>query len=71
MIGLSNSKGEGTMTKENKFSQLCNQWTESVRYQVKPSTYGVYLTMIEKHILPDLTESGSILEYPAAYCVFA
>lgn len=42
------------MTKENKFSQLCNQWTESVRYQVKPSTYGVYLTMIEKHILPDL-----------------
>lgn len=42
------------MTKEMNFSQLCRQWTDSVRYQVKPSTYGVYLTMIEKHILPDL-----------------
>lgn len=42
------------MTTEKNFSQLCSQWTESVRYQVKPSTYGVYLTMIEKHILPDL-----------------
>lgn len=44
------------MTKEILFSQLCRQWSESVRYQVKPSTYGVYLTMIEKHILPDLGE---------------
>lgn len=44
------------MTKERNFSKLCKQWTESVRYQVKPSTYGVYLTMIEKHILPDLGE---------------
>ena len=42
------------MTKEMNFSQLCRQWADSVRYQVKPSTYGVYLTMIEKHILPDL-----------------
>ena len=42
------------MTKEKNFSQLCRQWAECVRYQVKPSTYGVYLTMIEKHILPDL-----------------
>lgn len=42
------------MTKEKKLSQLCSQWADSVRYQVKPSTYGVYLTMIEKHILPDL-----------------
>lgn len=42
------------MTKEMNFSQLCKQWADSVRYQVKPSTYGVYLTMIEKHILPDL-----------------
>jgi len=54
MIKLSNSKGEGTMTREKNFSQLCNQWAESVRFQVKPSTYGVYLTMMEKHILPDL-----------------
>lgn len=45
------------MTKEKNrctFSQLCSEWEESVRYQVKPSTYAVYLTMIEKHILPDL-----------------
>lgn len=42
------------MTKEKNFSQLCRQWAECVRYQVKPSTYGVYVTMIEKHILPDL-----------------
>lgn len=42
------------MTKEKKLSELCSQWADSVRYQVKPSTYGVYVTMIEKHILPDL-----------------
>lgn len=42
------------MTKQTNFFQLCSLWSESVRYQVKPSTYGVYLTMLEKHILPDL-----------------
>lgn len=42
------------MTNEKDFSELCGQWRDSVRYQVKPSTYGVYTTMIEKHILPQL-----------------
>lgn len=45
------------MTKEKRnctFLQLCGEWEESVRYQVKPSTYAVYHTMIEKHILPEL-----------------
>lgn len=45
------------MTKEKTcctFSQLCSEWEECVRYQVKPSTYAVYLTMLEKHILPEL-----------------
>ena len=68
------------------FSQLCKQWADSVRYQVKPSTYGVYLTMIEKHILPDLgkvrvTELNNQMleqyfqekqsqEYVTPYCLF-
>ena len=42
------------MTNEKKLSELCVQWADTVRYQVKPSTYGVYTTMIEKHILPEL-----------------
>ena len=45
------------MTKEKNrctFSQLCSEWEESVQYQVKPSTYAVYFTMLEKHILPEL-----------------
>ena len=70
------------MTKEKKLSELCSQWADSVRYQVKPSTYGVYVTMIEKHILPDLGQPGAgtvfagkakpgiILEYYEAYRVF-
>ncbi len=57
------------MTKENRqttlqtgciLSGLCSQWAESIRYQVKPTTYGVYLTMIEKHILPEL--GGRLVE---------
>ncbi len=35
-------------------AQLCSQWAESLRYQIKPSSYALYLTMIEKHILPEL-----------------
>lgn len=46
------------MTKQTKFFQLCGLWSESVRYQVKPSTYGVCLTILEKHILPNLGDFG-------------
>lgn len=35
-------------------SQLCSQWETSIRYKVKPTTYAVYITVIEKHILPCL-----------------
>ena len=51
------------MTKERKckkspgghtVSKLCSQWEMAVRYQVKPTTYAVYITVIEKHILPEL-----------------
>ena len=55
--------GERDMTKERKckkspgghtVSKLCSQWEMAVRYQVKPTTYAVYITVIEKHILPEL-----------------
>ncbi len=43
------------MTKEKViFSQLCSTWESGIRYQVKPTTYAVYITMIEKHIVPEL-----------------
>lgn len=35
-------------------SQLYSLWAEAVRYQVKPSSYALYITLIEKHILPYL-----------------
>lgn len=35
-------------------SQLCSLWAEDIRYQVKPSSYALYITLIEKHILPYL-----------------
>ena len=35
-------------------AQLCSQWVVSLRYQIKPSSYALYLTMLEKHILPEL-----------------
>ena len=35
-------------------SQLCSLWAETIRYQVKPSSYALYITLIEKHILPYL-----------------
>lgn len=43
------------MTKESvTIFQLCSQWKASIRFRVKPTTYAVYVTMIEKHILPEL-----------------
>lgn len=39
---------------EITLSQLSGRWEAAVRYQVKPTTYGVYRTMIEKHIVPGL-----------------
>ena len=39
---------------EITLSQLSGRWEAAVRYQVKPTTYGIYRTMIEKHIVPGL-----------------
>ncbi len=55
--------GERDMTREREYKslptdhrvcRLCSQWEAAVRYQVKPTTYAVYITVIEKHILPEL-----------------
>lgn len=35
-------------------SQICEAWKLSMRYQVKPSTFACYATVIQKHIRPAL-----------------
>lgn len=37
-------------------ARLCADWEQSVAYQVKPSTFACYRTVIEKHILPYIGE---------------
>lgn len=33
---------------------LCERWKNAVRYQVKPSTYACYSTVVQKHIQPEI-----------------
>lgn len=35
-------------------SHLCEAWKLSMRYQVKPSTFACYATIIQKHIRPSI-----------------
>lgn len=37
-------------------TQLCEYWRMTVFYNVKPSTYACYSTIIQKHILPEIGE---------------
>lgn len=37
-------------------TQLCEYWRMTVSYNVKPSTYACYSTIIQKHILPEIGE---------------
>lgn len=37
-------------------TQLCEYWRMAVSYNVKPSTYACYSTIIQKHILPEIGE---------------
>lgn len=37
-------------------THLCEHWKMAVSYQVKPSTYACYSTIIQKHILPVIGE---------------
>jgi len=64
LLAFDGAVGErNTMTKEREYleqptghtiSQLCSQWEAAIRYKVKPTTYSVYFTVTEKHILPCL-----------------
>ncbi len=57
---MAKRKQQLTLSAGCTFSQLCGLWMESIDHQVKPSTYALYRTMVEKHILPDL--GGCLVE---------
>ena len=41
-------------SENHTISHLCEAWKLSMRYQVKPSTFACYATLIQKHIRPAL-----------------
>lgn len=41
-------------SENHTISHLCETWKLSMRYQVKPSTFACYATLIQKHIRPTL-----------------
>lgn len=51
-------KDERHLPRNIDLEELFNYWKMTVRYQVKPSTFACYCTIIQKHILPEL---GKIL----------
>lgn len=54
MREIGEMKAEKSGEKSVTLGRLCEQWQQSVKPAVKPSTYACYLTMIEKHIRGEL-----------------